>query len=277
MWNHFFHSPRRWKDSISVGFAIFATVETFFAITSINLASFWGNWTWYEKLLCILVLFSFVVFIIFLLKNRKAKKGISININGITVNIKVGDIFKAKEWKVISFNEYYDTIVDDIIIAHNTINGKFIDNYVSDINELNKTIQNTDTDINTNHKRFIKKSTKRTAFPLGRIIVYKNEWMLLSFAHFDQNQVHLTQKDYEECLRIMWNEISRTYANRQINVPLLGSGIARFDDAPNKSKSGLMLCTLKNSGATINQPINILLTKEVLDELNIYELKHTLL
>jgi len=104
--------------------------------------------------------------------------------------------------------------------------------------------------------------------------------MLLSFAYFDQNQVHLTQKDYEECLRIMWNEISRTYANRQINVPLLGSGIARFDDAPNKSKSSLlkcMLCTLKNSGATINQPINILLTKEVLDELNIYELKHTLL
>ena len=35
-----------------------------------------------------------------------------------------------------------------------------------------------DTDINTNHKRFTKKSTKRTAFPLGRIIVYKNEWML---------------------------------------------------------------------------------------------------
>ena len=280
MRNHFFHSPRRWKDSISVGLAIFATVETFFAITNINLASCWGDWKWYEKLLCILLLFSFVVFIIFLLKNGKVKRGISININGITVNIKVGDIFKAKGWKIISFNEYYDTIVDDIIIAHNTINGKFIDNYVSDINELNKTIQNTDTDINTNHKRFIKKSTKRTAFPLGRIIVYKNEWMLLSFAHFDQNQVHLTQKDYEECLRIMWNEISRIYANRQINVPLLGSGIARFDDAPNKSKSSLlkcMLCTLKNSRATINQPINILLTKEVLEELNIYELKHTLL
>lgn len=123
MWNHIFYSPKRWKDSISVGFAIFATVETFFAITDVNLTSCWGDWAWYGKLLCILVLFSLTVFIVFLLKNWKAKKGISININGITVNIKVGDIFKAKGWKVISFNEYYDTIVDDIIIAHNTING----------------------------------------------------------------------------------------------------------------------------------------------------------
>jgi hypothetical protein len=34
-----------------------------------------------------------------------------------------------------------------------------------------------------------------------------------------------------------------------------------------------MLCTLKASGENINQPITILLTKKVMQEINIYEVK----
>lgn len=49
------------------------------------------------------------------------KDGISLNIRGIKVNIRKGDIFKTNGWKVIAFNEYFDTQVDDVIIAHNTL------------------------------------------------------------------------------------------------------------------------------------------------------------
>ena len=45
--------------------------------------------------------------------------------------------------------------------------------------------------------------------------------MLLAFSHFEHNQAKLTHKDYEGCLRTMWNEISRVYANRPITLPLL--------------------------------------------------------
>jgi hypothetical protein len=74
----------------------------------------------------------------------------------------------------------------------------------------------------------------------------------------------------------MWTEISRTYANRPIFIPLLGSGITRFDGTPHKSKADLlkcMICTLRTSGVNINQPITILLTKEAMEEINIYEIK----
>ena len=103
--------------------------------------------------------------------------------------------------------------------------------------------------------------------------------MLLAFTHFDNNEAHLSQRDYEDCLRIMWTEISRTYANKPIFIPLLGGGITRFDGTPNKSKSDLlkcMLCTLRTSLVNINQPITILLTEFVLYCLFLFPLSYVI-
>lgn len=266
------NSPIRWKDSLSVGFAILATIQTFFAISTISLDNMWGEYNWKIKLLLILSLFLLIVIATFVVKYYRAKKGISLNIRGIKVSIRQGDIFKKNGWKVIAFNEFFDTVVDDKIIAHNTLNGVFIDSYVEDIADLNNVIA-----AETDDKTRLKKRTRngRNIYPLGRIIVYK-DYMLLAFSHFENNEARLTQKDYEDCLRVMWTEICRTYANRPIFVPLLGSGITRFDGTPHKSSFDLlkcMLCTLRTSGANINQSITILLTEEALQDINIYEIK----
>ncbi len=266
------NSPTRWKDSIAIGFAILATVQTFFEISDISLGKFWSEYNWIIKLLLILALFLFIVVVVFSVKYHKTKKGVSLKIRGIKVNIRQGDIFEVKGWKVIAFNEFFDTTVDDIVIAHNTLNGIFIDNHVENFGELQDKITN-ETDANTNYKRYHRNN--RVAYPLGRIITYK-DFMLLAFTHFDNNQAHLTQKDYEDCLRVMWTEICRTYANRPVFIPLLGSGITRFDGTPHKSNFDLlkcMLCTLRTSGVHINQPITILLTEEAIQNINIYEIK----
>lgn len=269
---HYINSPLLWKDSTNMAFAIFAGIETLLAVSAISLEKFWGDYSWIIKLLFIIGIFLIIDIVIFIIKRHLAKDGISLSIRGIKVNIRKGDIFEANGWKVIAFNEYFDTQVDDIIIAHNTLNGKFIDDYVTDINELNHVIS-AETDDNTSFKR--RTRNNRIIYPLGRIIRYK-DYMLLAFTHFDNNQAHLTQKDYENCLRVMWAEISRTYANRPIFIPLLGSGITRFDGTPHKSNFDLlkcMLCTLRTSEVNINQPITILLTEETMRSINIYEIK----
>ena len=269
---HYINSPLLWKDSTNMAFAILAGIETLLAVSAISLEKFWGDYSWIIKLLFIIGIFLIIDIVIFIIKRHLAKDGISLSIRGIKVNIRKGDIFEANGWKVIAFNEYFDTQVDDIIIAHNTLNGKYIDDYVTDINELNHVIS-AETDDNTSFKR--RTRNNRIIYPLGRIIRYK-DYMLLAFTHFDNNQAHLTQKDYENCLRVMWAEISRTYANRPIFIPLLGSGITRFDGTPHKSNFDLlrcMLCTLRTSGVNINQPITILLTEETMRSINIYEIK----
>jgi hypothetical protein len=74
----------------------------------------------------------------------------------------------------------------------------------------------------------------------------------------------------------MWKEISRTYALDPVFIPLIGSGITRFIDWPNRSNIDLLKCmlyTLHISGVDINKPITIFLTKDVMDKINFYELK----
>ena len=265
------NSPNRWKDSFTVGLAILATIQTLFEISAISLDNIWGEYNWVIKLLLISGLFLLIVVAIFIVKYYRTKKGITLKIRGIKVIIRQGNIFNADGWKIIPFNEFFDTIVDDKIIARNTLNGVFIDNHVENIDDLKSAIEN-EAD---NPK--LKRNTRegRFVYPLGRIITYKN-FMLLAFTHFVNNEARLTQKNYEDCLWVMWTEICRTYANKPIFIPLLGSGITRFDGTPHKSNFDLlkcMLCTLRTSGVNINQPITILLTEETIQDINIYEMK----
>lgn len=142
---------------------------------------------------------------------------------------------------------------------------------MSSLEDLQNVITQTDDVCGLKHRN----KGGRNAFPLGRIITYK-DYMLLAFSHFEHNQAKLTHKDYEGCLRTMWNEISRVYANRPITLPLLGGGITRFEDISEKSETHLLrclLCTLKTSNAKIYQPITIVLTKEAMDNINLYEIK----
>lgn len=46
------------------------------------------------------------------------------------VDVKVGDIFDQAALKIIAFNEYFDTPVDDVVISAKTLNGIYINNCV---------------------------------------------------------------------------------------------------------------------------------------------------
>lgn len=72
---------------------------------------------------------------------------LELNIEGSPLEIKFGDLFEEDGLKVIAFNEYFDTQVDNIIIARNSLNGFFIENYINDIIEFDDRISN-DTHLN---------------------------------------------------------------------------------------------------------------------------------
>ena len=120
----------------------------------------------------------------------------------------------------------------------------------------------------------MKRKTKagRTYYPLGRIITYQ-DYLLLAFSHFENNQAKLSHNEYEICLRAMWNEISRVYAHRPVTIPLLGGGITRITDKNEFHLLRCILCTLKTSDAQIYQPITIVLTRESIDKINLYDIK----
>lgn len=262
-----------WRLSAKWAFGVLASIET---IMSIALISLDFITKWWSRLFIILIAYGIITIIAFISISMKYKDNITMKIRNMPVSVKAGDIFKSDGWKVISFTEYYDTTVDDRIISRNSLNGKFIEKCVKEnkFNALLQKIGDTSDETHTEYKFRMKNGRK--LYPLGRIKIFE-EYMLLAFTHINSSlEAHLTRAQYEQCLRVMWQEISRTYANKPIFIPLLGSGITRFDDCNIRSKQELlkcMICTLNTSNVHINQPITIVLTSDAIKEINLYELK----
>ena len=155
--------PRIWKDSASMGSTIFAIIATFMGVAGISLDSIISSQKWWNRLLIILALYTVLVVFLRVILGLTVSNGIKIKIRGISVSIKQGNIFDANGWKVIPFNEYFDTIVDDVIVSSTTLNGIFINDYVSDIKKLQDAIMSADKDY-SDLKKY--KKGNRFAYPL---------------------------------------------------------------------------------------------------------------
>jgi len=223
-------------------------------------------------LICMLVLYI----IVFIYSNKK--KSVSLRVNDTVIKVFTGDILKQPGLKVIPFNEYFDTIVDDKLISSNTLNGQFILNHVDDVKALDTKIKQDKRlqrlQIAIDQKRSTGKEMK---YPLGTI--YKNnDYLLLAFSSFDsENRAYLTKDDIIKCLLNMWNEIDVVYNGYSINIPLLGAGITRFAGITLSKQELLeiLIMSFKLSGIKLeyNANINIIIYKDSADDISFFKLK----
>ena len=223
---------------------------------------------------------GFIVFVaiifIYLLYRANHTDSIQLTINGLKVHISYGDLFKSKGLKLIPFNEYFDTLVDNVIIAEKTLNGKFIKKYYSNIPNFDNQILTAliGKPYESNNARLMGKKNK---YELGTTIEVSNEYILTAFTHFDDaNRAYLSKGEYLLCLDNLWKEINRVYAQRNINIPLLGSGISRIgndlklQDYLEQIINSLKLSNLDNA---YNTKINIVLHESVKSDINLFEIK----
>lgn len=265
--------PKICIDSIKVAFSILGGVAIFLNFTKFSL-DFVGKLPAQigSVILTYVLLFAGTIFV----KHQLTKNEVTLNIRGMKIIVKEGDILTSKGWKLIPFNEYFDTQVDDVIIAHSSLNGKYIDSLgVDDAEALKLAIL---ADSASPLDKYPSSDSAKIRYELGTIKVFK-EVMMLALTHFnEQNEAHTNRAEYEHTLRKMWKEIRRTHQGKSINIPLIGGGLTQFDDLtekPNEELLKCILCTLRTSSVTFdeNVQISIILTKKTLETVNLYELK----
>jgi len=258
-----------WKNYLAVlgTVGIFTSFLTIFITISDN----------YKLCLGIGFLIILIIIFFYLLYNANNLNSISLKINGLKINIFYGDLFNSNDLKLIPFNEYFDTVVDNVLIAENTLNGKFIKR------NFPTAVANLDSQISTalNGKTFIQNNTrglgKKNKYELGTTIEVENKYLLTAFTHFDdENRAYLSKGEYLLCLDNLWKEINRVYAQRDVSIPLLGSGISRIgndltlQDYLDQILNSLKLSNLDNA---YNTKINIVLHESVKEEINLFEIK----
>lgn len=226
-------------------------------------------------ILIILLILSYIILWIKANLSESAK----IKINNSVIEVRVGDIFKENELKVIPFNEYFDTQVDNKIISEKTLNGMYVNQIFKDVNKLNNLMDGDerlkDNFLECNNKRF---SGKKNKYKLGSIFEHEN-YLLTAFSKFDEdNRAYLGVSDYINFLLNFWNEVDIVYAGRSISIPLLGSGITRFkgyDMISEQELLELLIWSFKVSRIKFKYPsqVSIIIHESTKDKINFYKLK----
>ena len=125
-----------------------------------------------------------------------------------------------------------------------------------------------------------KKNDGLYEFPLGTVIRYDSSvdnqtYLMLAMTELNiQHEAHTNMAKFELMLMKMWTEIDRVYASNDIVLPVLGTGISRFDDGPKDREALLrcMLCTLNSSGVSLKSKVDIIIYGDVKD-IPMYEYK----
>jgi len=205
---------------------------------------------------------------------------ISIEIEGSSIDIKVGDIFAQPGFKAIAFNEYFDTQVDDRVISRASLNGVFIEKHVgADLATLNAHIDNYRFDPDAVEDREVERHEgRRTRYQLGTICVY-GDYLLTAFSKFDEkNRASLTMPQYLEFLIAFWDRVNRVYAQKNVSTAIFGSGITRIQghrDISDEDLLKIMLWTFRISEMRFKYPakLTIVIHEDKIDRINLLDIK----
>ncbi|CAI0799176.1 MULTISPECIES: macro domain-containing protein [Serratia] len=236
-----------------------------------------ANQKFVAGVICIAVL---IIGYILLWRRANNLREINLTIEESTVVIKTGDIFKQEGLKVIAFNEYFDTQVDEKIIARTSLNGKFIEEHLScTVSELDDYINNyhfeSEEIKEVNDKRA---EGKKQKFEIGTICVY-GDYILTALSKFNRyNEAHLTMPEYLGFLINFWDKVNRVYAQKSVSVPIFGSGLTRIKGHKIIDEQDLlkiMLWTFRISEMRFKHParLTIMIHEGKIDKVNLLELK----
>ena len=272
IWKWYNDLPNRKKTSITSSITAVGLIATIFTVLGVSVNG-WVNNIWLSLLIVVLALIG-VYFIAYCIIGKIYKDSVPLIIRQTPVSISCGDIFETEGFRVIGCDTHFDTQVDDVVISKKSLHGKLVLEH-GNADEIKKVVEK-----EAQRQHLSPNNEGLYDFPLGTVIRYDstkdgNTYLMLAMTELDSNyEAHTNMAKFEHMLMKMWSEINRVYASNDVALPLLGTGISRFDDGP-KNKEALlrcMLCTLNSSGVTLNAKIKVVIYGNAKD-IPLYEYK----
>lgn len=272
IWKWYNGLSNRKKVSVTSSITVVGLLSTVFTVLGVSVNG-WVNNIWLSLLIVIGALIG-VYFIVYCTIGKIYKESVPLSIRQTPVSISCGDIFKTDGFRVIGCDTHFDTRVDDVVISKKSLHGKLVLEH-GNADEIKSVVEK-----EAKRLHLTANSDGLYDFPLGTIIRYDSSkdnhtYLMLAMTELDRNyEAHTNMAKFEHMLMKMWSEINRVYASIDVVLPLLGTGISRFDDGP-KNKEALLrciLCTLNSSGVTLNAKVKVLIYGDAKD-IPLYEYK----
>ena len=262
------------RDSVIISATLLGMISTILSIIGVSLGD-WKESSVWLRIGIVVALFLVILFVTYGITGKIFGDSVKLLIRNTPVSIGCGDIFSASGMRVIGCDTHFDTRVDDVIISKKSLHGKlFLEHGTKD--EIEKALEK-----EARRQGLQKNQEGLYDFPLGTIIRYDSSvdnhtYLMLAMTELNtQHEAHTNMMEYESMLMKMWKEIDRVYARYDVALPILGTGISRFDDGPKESEDLLrcMLCTLNSSGVTLKSNVKIVIYGDA-KEIPLYEYRN---
>lgn len=264
---------KRVRDSIIFSTTIVGMISTVLTILGVSLGD-WKSSSLWMRIYIVIAFFLLICFATYKILGRIFSSSIKLTIRKTPVSVSCGDIFQASGLRVIGCDTHFDTRVDDIVISKKSLHGQLVTEH-GNKDEIIMAVE-----AEAKRLGLQKNSDGLYDFPLGTIVRYNSNvddhtYLMLAMTELNTDyEAHTNMAKFEQMLMKMWKEIGRVYASQEVALPVLGTGISRFDDGPKERDALLrcMLCTLNSSGVSLNAEVSILIYGKA-EDIPLYEYK----
>lgn len=188
------------------------------------------------------------------------RRKIRINGKNYSIQIEYGDLLGMHTCKkVVNFDECFTTTVGDgpSEIKPDSLCGQYLKkNPIQDMQSL----------IAKAHLKPAKSKSKyqnKERYDSGKLVP-NGDYLLMAFAKLDEDGLatFFYRDEFLDCLSILWKEIDKYYAQKDVCIPILGSGITRMDGKSGTSLTqqellDIIICSYKLSPHKIKYPYKL--------------------
>lgn len=222
--NKYFRKSFTWTLSIITTVFTFVPEACFEGCTLLKSASVETN-IMINRILTFISVFIIVIIIHAIY--RLIRRSISIKGHGYSIRIEYGDILKKDSCKkIINFDECFTTSVGDapLDVKRNSICGQYL--VANPIHNMQSLIEKAQLKPAKGKSRYQSKER----YESGRLVQNGND-LLMAFAKLDENGLgrFFSRDEFLDCLSLLWKEINKYYAQKDVCIPILGSGMTRMD------------------------------------------------
>lgn len=230
------------------------------------------------NIVLIRVLIFIAIFLLSMLVNAlylHFRRKVCIKGNNYTIHIKYGNLFKMRKCKkVIPFDECFTTSVGEkpSDINPDSICGQYlIKNPIQDMKSL---IDNAKLKSQKNGSKYQSKECYKS----GKLVPNGDD-LLLAFAKLDKDGLgRLSREEYLDCLSVLWEEIDKYYGQKDICIPILGSGVTRINNTSITQQEllDIIICSYKLSPHKIKSPYKLYIVCKRRDDFSLNKIGKSL-
>ena len=151
--------------------------------------------------------------------------------SGETVTVKFGNFFDEVGWKSVAVNDFFDDLIDDVVISKSSIHGQVVSEFwANDVTDLRSQL---DLSLQRYKPRNSPRSVgKSLRYPVGSTAVLKRRgesFIFFALGHTDirSNETSATVSTLVEAVRGLLKTARTVCSGQPLVLPLVGSGLAR--------------------------------------------------